>query len=80
MEQSNQCQQKKKEQLSKKPLNQFIKYSGMSFQMLGPVLLGYYGGAKLDTYFGLSGGLQITCILIGVFGGLYIALKDFIKG
>jgi|TARA_B110000261_G_C13073379_1_gene353101 hypothetical protein len=53
----------------------------MSFQMLGPVLLGYFAGAKLDVYFSTSsGGFQITCVLLGVFGGLYIALKDFIKG
>jgi hypothetical protein len=51
----------------------------MSAQMLGPILLGYYGGAKLDAYFNLAGGLKITCILLGVFGGLYLALKDFIK-
>tara|TARA_B110000211_G_C14013655_1_gene524375 strand:- start:920 stop:1075 length:156 start_codon:yes stop_codon:yes gene_type:complete len=50
----------------------------MSFQMLGPILLGYFGGGKLDEYFNLSG-LQITCVLLGVFGGMYLALRDFIK-
>ncbi len=78
MEQSSPFQKKRTIQLSKKPLNQFIKYSGMSFQMLGPILLGYFGGGKLDEYFNLSG-LQITCVLLGVFGGMYLALRDFIK-
>ena len=48
--------------------------------MLGPILLGYYGGGKLDEYFSFSGGLQITFVLLGVFVGIYLALKDFIKG
>ena len=51
----------------------------MSFQMLGPILLGYYGGGKLDEYFNLTGGLQITFVLLGVFVGMYLALRDFIK-
>ena len=71
---------KNPKKLSKKPLNQFIKYSGMSFQMLGPILLGYYGGGKLDEYFNLTGGLQITFVLLGVFVGMYLALREFIKG
>lgn len=47
--------------------------------MLGPILAGYFGGQKLDETFDTSDGWKIGLTLFGVFAGLYLALKDFIK-
>ena len=64
--------------LSKKQRNNFLKFSGMGFSMLGPILGGLYLGKYLDAEFGTSG-WKIGLTLFGVFTGLYLALKDFIK-
>ncbi len=64
--------------MPKKPLNNFLKYSGMGFAMLGPILGGMFLGKYLDEEFQTSG-WKIGLTLFGVFAGLYLALKDFIK-
>ena len=46
--------------------------------MLGPILGGLYLGKFLDNEFGTTG-WKIALPLFGVFAGLYLALKDFIK-
>jgi len=55
-----------------------MKYSGMAFQMIGVMLAFVFGGIYLDGWFGTSPILTIVMSLLGVAGGLYLALKDFI--
>ena len=35
----------------KKSINAYAKYSTMAFQMIVPIVLGVWGGRKLDEYF-----------------------------
>jgi F0F1-type ATP synthase assembly protein I len=63
----------------KKPLNNYLKYSAMSFQMAVTVLVLTLGGIKLDAYFNTKPVLAIICCLISIVAALYLALKDFIK-
>ncbi|MEN8228324.1 MAG: AtpZ/AtpI family protein [Bacteroidota bacterium] len=60
-------------------MKSFARYSGMGFQMIAIILLFYWVGSKLDER-AASDKPVYTAILtvLGVFAGLYIALKDFI--
>jgi len=52
----------------------------MAFQMLAIILIFYWAGQKLDKHSGSDFPLYtIILSLLGVFGALYISLKDFIK-
>lgn len=74
-------QKKPKINLSKKekPFNQYLKYSGIAFQMIAVILMGVFIGKFLDKLF--QSNIIFTTILTLFFVGLslYIALKDFIK-
>lgn len=51
----------------------------MGFAMLGPILGGLFLGKWIDGQFDTGKGWQIGLTLFGVFAGLYLALRDFIK-
>lgn len=55
-----------------------MKYTGMSFQMIGVLLVCVFAGVYLDNWLGTDPILTIVMSLFGVAGGLYLALKDFI--
>jgi hypothetical protein len=61
--------------VSKQP-NPFIRYSGLAFQMAAPIILGVLLGRYLDGEDALL--YTIIFSLLGVFSGLYLALKDFL--
>lgn len=70
----------KNPQSKKKAFDQFIRYSGISFQMLAIILVGVYAGIKLDKlvrsgfpYFTV--GLTLLSVILAI----YYAVKDFIK-
>jgi F0F1-type ATP synthase assembly protein I len=76
--------QKNQKKVPKNPENKglqdFGKYSGLVFQMI--VIIGFmtWGGVKLDKILGLSTPVfTIILSLLGVFAGIYTAIKDFIK-
>lgn len=71
--------QQKQQDSKKKPLNNYLKYSAMSFQMAITVLLLTLGGVKLDEYFNTKPVLSILFCLISIVAALYLALKDFIR-
>ncbi|MGE0567766.1 MAG: AtpZ/AtpI family protein [Bacteroidia bacterium] len=63
-----------------KPPNSFFKYSNLVFQM--GIVIGLFAwlGAFLDKKYQTSDPWFTICFsLIGIFAGLYLALKDFIK-
>ena len=67
-----------KEEEVRKGARNYLKYSGMAFQMIG-VMLGFIlGGSWLDGYLDTSPLFIIVGSLVGVAGGLYLALKDFL--
>jgi ATP synthase protein I len=58
--------------------NQFFKYGNMVVQMGLVIGLCAWGGVKLDQYLGKKPIFTIILSLIGIFAGMYLALKDFI--
>jgi len=65
---------------SNKGIHNFARYSGLAFQMIGIILLTTLGGVKLDKLTGWETPVfTIILSLIGVFGAIYISVKDFIK-
>jgi F0F1-type ATP synthase assembly protein I len=63
-----------------KGLRDFGKYSGLAFQMAGIILVAVWGGIKLDKLAGFEKPVfTIILSLLGVFAGIYTAVKDFIK-
>jgi len=65
---------------SNKGIHNFAKYSGLAFQMIGIILLTTLGGAKIDKLTGWDTPVfTIVLSLLGVFGAIYISVKDFIK-
>ncbi len=64
----------------KPPLNNYVKYSSIAMQMLVIILLGVYGGYKLDELLNIKFPVfTIILSLISVSLAIYVAIKDFIK-
>lgn len=60
--------------------NPYLKYSGLAFQMLGPIVGGVYLGQFLDERYCQAEECVLFTIIFSLFGtvvGLYLALKDF---
>jgi F0F1-type ATP synthase assembly protein I len=63
-----------------KGVNNYARYTGLAFQMLGIILVTVWGGRKLDTLTGWETPVfTIVLSLLGVFAAIYTAVKDFIK-
>jgi F0F1-type ATP synthase assembly protein I len=76
-EQQNQKNQKKP---ANKGLDNFARYSGLAFQMIGIIVLTTFGGVKLDKLTGWETPVfTIVLSLLGVFAAIYFAIKDFLK-
>ena len=60
-------------------LKNFAKYGGLGFQMIAIILIFYWAGSKLDERSASEKPIYTAILtVLGVFVGLYIALKDFI--
>jgi hypothetical protein len=58
----------------------YIRYTGLGFQMLAVIGLFTWAGIKLDEKWSLEKPLFTALLaMIGVIIGIYSALKDFIK-
>jgi hypothetical protein len=70
----------KKNKFEDSGFEKYSKFSGLTIQMFVIIFIFVWGGVKLDEKYN-SGGKAFTIVfsLLGVFIGLYIALKDFIK-
>jgi len=69
-----------KQKKSKNKLKFYAKYSNMAFQMVAIILLGTFGGFKLDEY--LNWGFPVFTVLlslISVILAIYISVKDLLK-
>ena len=60
----------------KKPLNQFLKFSNLAFQMGLIIGLATFAGIKMDLYFKLENIFTIIFALIGVFGALFFVINE----
>ena len=64
----------------KKQLNNYARYSSIAFQMLVIILIGVFGGVKLDEW--INTGFPIFTVLlsiVSVFLAIYQVTKDFLK-
>lgn len=64
----------------KKQLNNYARYSSIAFQMLAIILLGVFGGVKLDEW--IDTGFPIFTVLlsiISVFLSIYQVTRDFLR-
>lgn len=76
-EQQNQKNQKKP---LNKGLDNFARYSGLAFQMIGIIVLTAFGGVKLDKLTGWKTPVfTIVLSLLGVFSAIWFAIRDFLK-
>ena len=57
--------------LDQKPVKNYLKYSGMAFQMVAYILVGVFIGRKLDQYFATSRPL-LTALMAILFLGVYL--------
>lgn len=55
--------------------NVYLRYSSIGFQMMAAMLLGAFGGMRLDTYLGTKPLMLIVLLLLGVAYSLYIVIK-----
>ena len=80
MEEPQPLKKKNSKKLEGKGLNDYVKYSGMAFQMGAIIAIATWGGLKLDKLAGFETPIfTIILSLLGVFGAIYSVLKDFIK-
>ncbi len=78
--QARQALNNDKTQKSKKELNNYAKYSNIAFQMLAVILLGVFGGVKLDKLLALHFPVfTVILSILSVFIAIYIVIKDLLK-
>lgn len=64
----------------KERLNFYFKYSGMAVQMIAIILIGVFGGKKLDQYLELKFPVfTLVLTLVSVFLAIYFVIKDLMK-
>jgi ATP synthase protein I len=80
MEEQEPQNQKNRKRPSNRGLENFTRYSGIAFQMIGIILLTTLGGRKLDKLTGWETPVfTIILSLLGVFAAIYISIRDFLK-
>ncbi|NQY68191.1 MAG: AtpZ/AtpI family protein [Flavobacteriales bacterium] len=64
-----------------KKSNNYLRFSGMAFQMFITIMLGCYAGMKLDEHFSEEGSSKFTAILaiFSIFVAMYMVIKDVLK-
>lgn len=61
-------------------LDNYARYSSIGFQMLAIILLGVFGGVKLDQWLHLKFPVfTVTLSILSVALAIYYAVKDFLK-
>lgn len=80
----NPQQSKKKSQptnLANKRFQDYGKYAGMALQMGTTIVIGVWGGMKLDELFALKKPPIFTLVfsLLAVIGSMYFVIKDLLK-
>jgi F0F1-type ATP synthase assembly protein I len=80
MQEQESSKKKNQKSLQNKGTNDFARYSGLAFQMIGIILVTVWGGVKLDKLTGWKTPVfTIVLSLFGVFAAIYTAIKGFIK-
>jgi len=67
---------KEKDKGEKRP-NQFLKFTGMAAQMAITILIGVFGGIKVDEYLSLNTPVfTLVFSLLSVAAAMYFVIKD----
>ena len=70
----------KKQNQKKKSLEDYAKYSSIALQMLAIILLGVFGGIKIDEWLGLEFPVfTLIFSLLSVIFAIYYVIKDLLK-
>ena len=68
---------KKDEESKKKLPNSFLRFTGMAMQMAVTILIGVFGGIKLDEYLELETPIfTLLLSLLSIGAALYFVIKD----
>jgi ATP synthase protein I len=74
--------EKEKDQPSpkKNPLNAYMRYSGIGFQMIGTMVLGAWAGIKLDEHFKVKNHwFTIGLLLFSVIASIYFVIRSLMR-
>ena len=64
----------------KKYLHDYARYSTLAFRLIAIVLVGFFGGLKLDQWLNLKFPIfTLVLALSGLFLSLYLLIKDLLK-
>jgi F0F1-type ATP synthase assembly protein I len=70
----------KSSEKAKKGLRDYARYSSLGFRLIAIVLVGFFGGMKLDQVVGLDKPVfTIVLAAAGLFLSLYLVIKDLMK-
>ncbi len=70
----------KKPKKKPKPLNNYVKFSGMAFQMGATIALGAWGGSKLDEIVNPDSKIfTIILSLLSIGLSMYLVIREVIK-
>jgi ATP synthase protein I len=60
--------------------NNYLKYSGIAFQMIATILLGAWGGIALDKYFNVESHMfTVVLMLVSVIASMYLVIRNLMK-
>lgn len=64
----------------KRPMMEYVKYSGLGMQMIATLCLAAWGGMKLDAYFNVKNHLiTIFLLLFAVISSIYFVVRSLIN-
>ena len=63
----------------KNKLNNYAKYSSLTFQMAIIIIAGVFGGLKIDEYFNTKPVFTLILSILSVVIAVYFAIKDLIN-
>ncbi len=70
----------KQQNSKKKQFNDYAKYSSIAFQMLAIILVGVFGGIKLDELLKINFPVfTLILTILSVVFAIYYVIKDLIK-
>ena len=72
-------EEEKRRDALRKGTQNYMKYSGMAFQMIAILLVFILGGRYLDTRFGTEPYLLLVGCFLGIGLALYLPLKDLMQ-
>jgi F0F1-type ATP synthase assembly protein I len=68
------------QQKTTKGLSNYAKYSSLAFQMVAIILIGVFGGIKLDDWLNLNfPWFTVFLSLLGTGAAMYYGIKDFLR-